>query len=323
MIASSRSLKVVLLLLAGSAHGALAFAWNTPDPVEIEGSSGAAEVQLGSSFADMAAGTLEPIEAETVSTTAPTKPVKAETVKPVAMAALAPLAATPKASAPVSAQPVAPQVAAPAPTTPTAPSAPASTAKPSKPQTAEQSQPDQSQAQPAQKTIVPTTKAQTLTTVTAAEVLKAEPEPKPKAKPKPKKKKKAKPQKAKKPKAKQGNAKRNAKAGSASGSKKGKAVSRGTGGKKKSAGNAKASNYPGKVMRKIARVRKPNVRARGSALVAFSITSGGGLGGVSIARSSGSAALDRAAVKVVRRAAPFPKPPSGARRNFTVQIKGR
>lgn len=89
------------------------------------------------------------------------------------------------------------------------------------------------------------------------------------------------------------------------------------------AGNAAAQNYPGKVMRKISRVPKPRVGATGSATVRFTITAGGGLAAVSIARSSGSAELDRAALKVISRAAPFPKPPAGAQRSFTLKIRGK
>ena len=59
------------------------------------------------------------------------------------------------------------------------------------------------------------------------------------------------------------------------------------------------------------------------AVVAFRVASNGGLTSVSIARSSGSSALDQAALRVDQRSAPFPPPPNGARRSFSVQIKGR
>jgi protein TonB len=58
-------------------------------------------------------------------------------------------------------------------------------------------------------------------------------------------------------------------------------------------------------------------------VVAFSVSASGGLAGVSIARSSGSAALDAAALRMVQRAAPFPPPPKGAQRSFSISIKGR
>lgn len=89
------------------------------------------------------------------------------------------------------------------------------------------------------------------------------------------------------------------------------------------AGNAAVTNYPGQVMRKIQRVRRPRVGVKATATVAFRIAGGGGLGGVSIARSSGNAKLDQAALQVIRGAAPFPVTPPGTPRSFTIQIKGR
>jgi protein TonB len=147
----------------------------------------------------------------------------------------------------------------------------------------------------------------------------AKPKPAPRrqatAQPKPKKPKPATP-------APRGNADRSARAGQATGTERASSVSSGTGGKSKSAGNAAASNYPGIVMRKISRVRRPR-GVRGTATVSYRISSSGGLAGASISRSSGSAKLDKAALQIVRRAAPFPKPPAGARRSFSVKIKGR
>lgn len=128
---------------------------------------------------------------------------------------------------------------------------------------------------------------------------------------------------AAKPKTPKGNAAQNARAGVANGAATAKAQQSGSGGRKKSAGNAAVSNYPGLVMRKLSRVGKPRVNARGATVVAFTISGSGGLASVSVARSSGSSALDSAAMQLVRRAAPFPKPPSGARRGFSIQIKGR
>ena len=90
----------------------------------------------------------------------------------------------------------------------------------------------------------------------------------------------------------------------------------------KAKGNAAAQNYPGRVMRKISRVPKPRVGSTGTATVRFTIAANGGLASASIARSSGVASLDRAALKVIQRAAPFPKPPTGAQRSFTLKIKG-
>jgi protein TonB len=92
-------------------------------------------------------------------------------------------------------------------------------------------------------------------------------------------------------------------------------ASKGTG-KARAAGNAAVSNYPGKVRSRIARAagkipRSLRSKAKGDVVVSFTVTASGGLGGVSVARSSGLPALDSAAVAAVRRAAPFPAIPDG------------
>jgi len=94
------------------------------------------------------------------------------------------------------------------------------------------------------------------------------------------------------------------------------------------AGNAAVSNYPGQVVSKLRRsLRYPrearSQRLRGEVQVAFTVSGGGGVGGVRIARSSGSPVLDRAALETVQRAAPFPPIPADAGRSswtFTVPL---
>ena len=54
---------------------------------------------------------------------------------------------------------------------------------------------------------------------------------------------------------------------------------------------------------------KPRAGARGSATVTFSIGANGALRGARIAKSSGNAKVDQAALATVRRAGPFPPPP--------------
>lgn len=88
------------------------------------------------------------------------------------------------------------------------------------------------------------------------------------------------------------------------------------------ANSREVSNYPGLVMRRLSRVRRPRTNSRGSALVSFSIVANGGLGAVSIARSSGDAKLDQLALQFVQRAAPFPAPPSGAQTRYTIEVSG-
>ncbi|WP_153768852.1 TonB family protein [Labrenzia sp. CE80] len=102
-------------------------------------------------------------------------------------------------------------------------------------------------------------------------------------------------------------------------------------GKGSSAGNAKVSNYPGKVARKLRRsLRYPSAAKRkrltGNVHVSFSVDSAGRASRIRIARSSGSSILDKAAVETVRRASPFPKIPPEAQRKrwaFTVPLAFR
>jgi protein TonB len=86
----------------------------------------------------------------------------------------------------------------------------------------------------------------------------------------------------------------------------------------KVAASARASASRGTVLSYAARVRakvarnKPSGRGhRGTARVAFGVSSSGGLSYARLARSSGNAALDQAALSAVRRAAPFGAPPAG------------
>ena len=123
-----------------------------------------------------------------------------------------------------------------------------------------------------------------------------------------------------------GKAKANASKGEVDGSEDVKTAA--VGGQKKgnssAAGNAAVSNYPGKVRNKINRAkRRVSGGDRGSVVVSFVVGSGGQASGIRVARSSGSAALDRAAVDSVQRAAPFAKIPEAAGRSswaFNVPI---
>lgn len=65
-------------------------------------------------------------------------------------------------------------------------------------------------------------------------------------------------------------------------------------------------------------------RAQGRVTVALSVARTGALGGVSVARSSGNAALDQAALEAVRRAGRFPAAPAGLARasyDFSLTIQ--
>ncbi|HSD91548.1 MAG TPA: TonB family protein [Methyloceanibacter sp.] len=76
--------------------------------------------------------------------------------------------------------------------------------------------------------------------------------------------------------------------------------------------------YASQVWARLAR-HKPRARQRGSASVAFAISSNGSLGAARIARSSGNARIDQLALQTVRSAAPFPPPPSGST-SYTIRI---
>ena len=62
-------------------------------------------------------------------------------------------------------------------------------------------------------------------------------------------------------------------------------------------------------------------QAQGVVVVAFSVTASGSAAGIRVARSSGHGVLDQAALGAVRRASPFPPPPPGAPRSFSVPMR--
>ena len=61
-------------------------------------------------------------------------------------------------------------------------------------------------------------------------------------------------------------------------------------------------------------------RASGTVVVTFSLDAGGGLASVQVTQSSGDLDLDAEALATVRRASPFPQPPSGSDRIFNVPL---
>lgn len=326
MIRRAGLAKLVALSVALVAHAALAAALVSRETTEIEGGAGSAEVRLGNAFADMAAGTLSSVKADDAEVLVPetperlnaerAEPVSPETVVTAAKDAPAdtaqPLEVEPLPSEPTvavaQAVPVA-QAEAPALTQTAFPTPDAAQVLQSPP-ILERVEAEASDSAAVTRSLRP--KPRTAEFEAAHEPVQvAKPKPQPAAKPTPR----AKPA--------PGNSERNAQAGEATGQREAVARQSGTAGRQQAAGNAAASNYPGLVMRKLSRAGKPRVNARGTAVVAFSIAANGGLSSVSLARSSGSAALDQAALRLVRGAGPFPKPPAGARRSFSIQIKGR
>ncbi len=107
---------------------------------------------------------------------------------------------------------------------------------------------------------------------------------------------------------------------------KGRQVARAT-----QSGNARVSNYPGKVVSKLRRsLRYPSAakrqRLKGEVRVRFTVAQNGSVSGIRIVSSSGSNVLDQAALETVRRAAPFPRIPAEAGRSswgFTVPLAFR
>lgn len=361
MIASSRMVAFGCAVMAVALHGASLLRFDMDEPMQVEGGQGAASAALGSSFADMAAGvstpqpvedlteqtdpdvaeapppeqTAEPVQPETLEPTpevTASEPVQPE---PVATASPVPLTNTPVPDVlppvvlPQSA--TAPTVTALAPVTPltetTASEPPPETVQAQAPVEAETPPLEVVRAAPPEQV----TQAEEDETTTTTPAVTPRPkrrtariEERSKPEPKPERVARVEPAQAKpKPKP-AGNSDQNARAGSLSGNQQSTSTRQGTkSSRSAAAGNAAVTNYPGLVMRRISRVSRPRVGSRGTAVVAFRVASNGGLSAVSVARSSGSPELDKAALGVIRKAAPFPAPPTGARRAFTIRIKGR
>ncbi|HKY85679.1 MAG TPA: energy transducer TonB [Pseudorhodoplanes sp.] len=84
------------------------------------------------------------------------------------------------------------------------------------------------------------------------------------------------------------------------------------------------TNYPGLVAAHLTRFKQypPNARSgdRGKPTVTFYLSGSGSVTSVRLARGSGVASIDQEIVAMVRRASPFPMPPSGWRDSFTVSV---
>ncbi|MEP2682697.1 MAG: TonB family protein [Sulfitobacter sp.] len=288
------------------------------DSAKIAGGGAPAAAQLGTRFEDMAVGTLEAEPVEEITPTPEPEPLEtAEALPPTSAPTVTPTpAAEPMQAVKAEPMPVAPPPATAAQT----PVLPALTSVETPPET--------TSATPTITAGAPVPPVETLTAEAEDDAPRLSQRPQrrdPERAAEAAKKAKPKPQPKPKPKlTTRGNAKRDNTKGAQTAARAGNAAQSGTRQRAAApAGNAAASNYPGQVMSRIARVGKPRVRSRGTAVIAFSIGGGGQLAGVRVARSSGSAALDQAALGIIRQAAPFPRPPAGAQRNFSIQIKGR
>lgn len=81
--------------------------------------------------------------------------------------------------------------------------------------------------------------------------------------------------------------------------------------------------YGNAVLQAIKETEKERTPMRGSAKISFAIASTGDLASVDLIESSGNDLLDDIGLNHIRRAAPFPPPPEGAQRRFTIAFKGR
>ena len=286
-----RSWKIAALFLGCSvaAHATILGLASKDEAPQVEGGAPATVAELGNSFADMAAGVMTPDAVETVQEVA-------EPPAPVEMARAEPVEAVPAETQPSVAVPVAP-----VPTTPLqAQERPSEVIAALTPEV-QRALPEEPATQVSRR---PALRPRSI----EAQAPKPQPKPAPKPKPQPK-----------------GNARANAAAGATDGQAgaKARAAADRQAAAAASAANAAASNYPGQVMARIARLPRPRTSSRGSATIAFTIAGNGGLSGARVAASSGSAQLDQAALELVRRASPFPPPPKGAQRSFSIRIKGR
>lgn len=87
-------------------------------------------------------------------------------------------------------------------------------------------------------------------------------------------------------------------------------------------GNAASSNYEGLVEKKLHRAQKrTRSPGEGSLVLSFTITANGGVSGVRISRSSGNPKLDKAALSLLDKAAPFPPiPPETGQKSYRMMV---
>ncbi|GAB5446161.1 MAG: hypothetical protein Gyms2KO_10340 [Gymnodinialimonas sp.] len=353
---------IAAVALSGGVHLAGA-GYFTPDVVELDGGGDPAPARLGSSFADMVAGTpgraepdvVDPVEVEDAPQD-PVDPTETEAAPEDTAETPAPDATEP--TAPEPAEPATPQESAPAETAEAAPSEAiaAPDAQPSNGEAVIAAAPAVTPSiiaavpvQPARPVVAqPTVTATPLAAEPTAaasptDVMVAEEEviltpltsPRPRARPEglappppapapqvaaPR------PQPQPQAPAATGNAAANATRGSTTGTEGAAATATAPAAQPApQPGNAAAvANYPGQVLRRISRAGRPRVRHTGpDVVISFRISSGGGLAGLSVARSSGNPELDQAGLSIVQRAAPFPAPPAGAQTSFSINFGGR
>lgn len=317
MIRASKELAIGALVLSGGLHMGGVFALYREPPAKVQGGAQASVAMLGNSFRDVTKGEMgeappdedvvEDVQPEPLTQTQPltTPQTPVETMQTLAPPAMtAPVKPLPQSAEPgLAIQPAPLTTLEPVPTQPTVMA-----------------------ALPEQDNPVLSSRPKTRPKSVEQEAAKR-PDPKPAPKAKPKKQKATQEPKAKKKPASQGSkVKKREEQGAADGNNAAQANSGGKKTRKRKAsnvGNASASNYPGLVLRKIKRQRRPKASRKARTTVSFKISASGGLSSARVARSSGDAKFDGAALNIIRRAAPFPKPPSGAKRSFSITIDSR
>ena len=283
------AMAALALTLSGALHAAGFI--RLPDQPGVALQAGGAETipRLGESFADMAQGAAlaaplpDPVTPRTMPATPPVEP--AASVPPVQAGRVPMVAALPSTSDPQ--------------TAPLAPVRPSATGAPQ--QEALAPLPEAEMAAPAQSLRPQTRPDRPAPDRVARQPTRATPQP-------------------------PGNANRNATRGANAGQERNataataqspQAAAQGD------AGTAASATYGRAVLTQISRTRKARAPSRGRTIVAFSIAEGGALASVQVLKSSGSPALDQVALDHIRRAAPFPKPPAGAQRQFSFEFVGR
>ncbi len=344
------AIAISCLLHAAAAAALLAMpSGANEDPVQIEGGDQSGILMAGNATEDSASAgaTADEVTQVTLVPMVDAKPVQTVDAEPVRTADAKPVTTTEAAEPVDEAAPVAPS---------------AETARPVEAETPPAAVQDEAQPaieapllpqilaapplSPAEDNVVQPpaetrNPAQVVEDVIAAEEMpqpkpqeKQAPPAKPAAKEKPVKKaelpakQQPKPKKAKARAGSGGQAESDAKRGVSNGRDDGDTALASKGGRNSAAGNAAVSNYPGKVAARLRRVARnisssARAKAHNNAQVAFVVNSGGDIGALRLVRSSGSPELDKAALAIVGRAAPFPPiPPEAGRPNwaFTLPI---
>lgn len=111
--------------------------------------------------------------------------------------------------------------------------------------------------------------------------------------------------------------------GKAAASSRNSRGAKGSEGGKVSASRGSAVNYAATVRARVASRRPSGAGRRGTVVVSFGVTTSGGLAYASVSRSSGNAGLDQSVLSAVRSAGPFPPPPPGAGRQFSIPFHFR